>query len=84
MVDAQAPATANIPNLTHSNRQDPQHMAAADIRYEMRVNATHASQTEPPQLTWPTEPHSRVYKTEDVNRSDPAIKPEYYPNDDAK
>ena len=28
---------AIIPNLTHSNRQDPQHMAAADIRYEMRV-----------------------------------------------
>ena len=29
--------TANIPNLTHSNRQDPQHMAAPDIRSEMRV-----------------------------------------------
>ena len=30
--------TANIPNPTHSNRQDPQHMASADIRYEMRVS----------------------------------------------
>ena len=29
--------TANIPNPTHINRQDPQHMAAADIRYEMRA-----------------------------------------------
>ena len=27
--------TANIPNPTYSNRQDPQRMAAADIRYEM-------------------------------------------------
>ena len=45
--------TANIPNLniTHSNRQDPQHMAAADIRYKVRVVATYASQTEPSQLT---------------------------------
>ena len=42
--------TANIPNLTPSNRQDP-HLAAADIRYEMRVVATHAPETEPPQLT---------------------------------
>ena len=71
--------TANIPNLTHSNRQDPQHMAAADA-----CTATHASQTEPPQLTWPTKPDSRVYKTEDVNRSDPAIKPKNYLNDGAK
>ena len=31
MVDALAPAT--IPNLTHTNRQDPQHMVAADIRW---------------------------------------------------
>ena len=75
--------TANIPNLTHSNRQDPQHMAAADIRYVMRVIPTHASQTEPPQLTWPTKPDSRAHKTEDVNRSDPAIKPKKYPNDGA-
>ena len=73
--------TANIPNLTHSNRQDPQHMAAADIRYEMRVVATHASQNGPPQLTSPTKPDSQVYKTEDVNRSDPASKPKSYSND---
>ena len=76
--------TANIPNLTHSNRQDPQHMAAADIRYEMRVNATHAFQTETPQLTLPTKHGSRVYKIEDVNRIDPTIKPKNYPNDGAK
>ena len=67
--------TANIPNLIHINRQDPQHVAVADIRYEMRVVATHASQTELPQLTWPTKLDSPVYKIEDVNRSDPAIKP---------
>ena len=50
-MDAQAPAKVNIPNLTHSHGQDPQHMAAADNRYEMRVVVTLASQTEPPQLT---------------------------------
>ena len=33
--------TANIPNLTHSKLQNPQHMAAADIRYEMRPNPKH-------------------------------------------
>ena len=26
--------TTNIPNPAHINRQDPQHMAAADIRYD--------------------------------------------------
>ena len=70
--------TANIPNLTHSNRQDSQHMAAADIRHEMRLTRPHA--TEPPQLTWPRKPDSRVYKTEDVNRREPTIKPNNYPN----
>ena len=28
--------------------------------------------------------HSRVYKTKDVNRSDPAIKPKTYSSDGAK
>ena len=37
----------------------------------MRGTATHASQTEPPQLIRPTKPDSRLYKTEDANRSDP-------------
>ena len=37
---------ANIPNTTHNNRQDPQQMAASDIRYEMRVCAlTHPKPT---------------------------------------
>ena len=70
--------TANIHNLTNSNRKDPQNMAAWNIRYEMRLSRTHASQTEPPQLTCPTKPDSRVYKT-DVNRRDPN-----YPNHGAK
>ena len=42
---------ANIPNLTHSNRQDPQHMTAADIRYEMRV----------PRLTHPKPSHLNLH-----------------------
>ena len=42
--------TANIPYLTYSNRQDPQYMAAADIRYEMRVSRlTHPK---PSHLHW--------------------------------
>ena len=69
--------TANIPNLTHINRQDPQHMATAHIRYEMHVSRlTHPK---PSHLNWPTKPDSQVYKTEDVNRSDPTIKPKNYP-----
>ena len=132
---------ANIPNPTHINRQVPQHMAATDIRYELRAtghthpkpshinwhdprpathgsrrhqvwdayNGTHASQTKPLQLAWPTTrntrqlqksdmrcvlelpthpkpshlnwPDSRAYKTEDVDRSDPAVKPKNYTNE---
>ena len=42
--------TANIPNPTHSNRQDPQHIIAADIRDEMRHCAlTHPK---PSHLNW--------------------------------
>ena len=42
--------TANIPNLTNSNRQDPQHMAAADISYVMRVSRlTHPK---PSHINW--------------------------------
>ena len=71
--------TANIPNPTYSNRQDPQHMAAADIRYEMR----HCLLTNPiPSLLNWHDPRNPT--AEDVNRSDPAIKPKNYPNDGAK
>ena len=42
--------TANIPNPTYSNRQDPQHMAAADIRHEIRqCSLTHPK---PTHLNW--------------------------------
>ena len=47
--------TANISNPTHSNRQDPQHMAAADIRYEMRLfahpNRSHLNWHDPRNLS---------------------------------
>ena len=40
----------NIPNPTNSNRQDPQHISAADIRYEMHQCAlTHPK---PSNLNW--------------------------------
>ena len=66
--------TANIPNPTQQPLRSAIHVNRR--HYGMRLFAIHASQTEPPQLTWPAKPDSRVYKTEDVNRSDPN-----YPND---
>ena len=72
--------TADIPYPTHSNRQDPQHIAAADIRYEMRDGAlTHPK---PSHLNW-HDPRNLTAKT-DVNHRNTAIKPKNYPNDDAK